>query len=300
MTDSPAIVTRQADVLESFMAYRETGAGDPIVFLHGNPTSSYLWRKVMPHVAHLGHCIAPDLIGMGESGKLAGSQYRFFDHRRYLDALLSNLGLKQNVILVVHDWGSALGFDWASRNRNAVKGIAYMEAITAPAVVDPDSASAKQFYHFMRTAEAERRVIDDNMFVEDIFLKSLAGRLSEADKAVYRQPWLAGGESRRPLITWPREIPVNGEPKDVHDVVVSYQRWMEENSVPKLFIRGNPAVIMVEGENRLTAARAWSNQTEVEVPGDTESEFAATNHYIQEVCPDEIGQALASWIGTLA
>jgi haloalkane dehalogenase len=166
--------------------------------------------------------------------------------------------------------------------------------------VDPQSPSAKQFYYFMRTDEAERRVIGDNMFVEGIFLKSLANKLSEADKAVYRKPWLAGGESRRPLITWPREIPVNGEPKDVHDVVVSYQQWMEVNTVPKLFVRGEPAVIMVEGENRLTAARAWSHQTEVVVPGDPDTEFPAANHYIQEQCPDEIGNALAEWIKALA
>ena len=299
-TASDRLVQRQTDVLDSFMAYREVGEGDPIVFLHGNPTSSYLWRHIMPHVANLGRCIAPDLIGMGDSGKLPGSQYRFFDHRRYLDAFLASLGVDNNVILVVHDWGSALGFDWANRNRDAVKGIAYMEAITAPAVVDPQSPSAKQFYYFMRTDEAERRVIDDNMFVEDIFLKSLANKLSEADKAIYRKPWLAGGESRRPLITWPREIPVNGEPKDVHDVVVSYQQWMEVNAIPKLFVRGEPAVIMVEGENRLTAARAWSNQTEVVVPGDPEPEYPAANHYIQEQCPDEIGHALAEWIKALA
>ena len=289
----------KAEVLDSFMAYRQVGSGDPIVFLHGNPTSSYLWRNIMPHVAALGRCIAPDLIGMGDSGKLKGSQYRFFDHRRYLDALLEILDVRRNVILVVHDWGSALGFDWANRHRDAVKGIAYMEAITAPAIVDPESPTAKQFYYFMRTDEAERRVIDDNMFVEDIFLNSLANRLSEGDKAIYRQPWVAGGENRRPLITWPREIPVNGEPKDVHDVVVSYQQWMEVNSIPKLFLRGEPAVIMVEGENRLTAARAWSNQTEVEVPGDPDTEFPAANHYIQEQCPDEIGQALAQWIRAL-
>lgn len=299
-TTPQGLTQRQTDVLDSFMAYLEIGAGDPIVFLHGNPTSSYLWRNIMPHAAGLGRCIAPDLIGMGDSGKLEGSQYRFFDHRRYLDAFLETIGVRDNVILVVHDWGSALGFDWANRNRSAVKAIAYMEAITAPAVVDPESPSAKQFYYFMRTDEAERRVIGDNMFVEDIFLKSLANKLSEADKETYRRPWLAGGESRRPLITWPREIPVNGEPKDVHDVVVSYQQWMEVNAVPKLFIRGEPAVIMVEGENRLTAARAWSNQTEVAVPGDPDTEFPAANHYIQEQCPDEIGRALAEWIDGLA
>jgi len=296
----PGLTQQHREVLDSSMAYLQAGEGDPIVFLHGNPTSSYLWRNIIPHVADLGRCIAPDLIGMGDSGKLAGSEYRFFDHRRYLDALLEGLDVHENVILVVHDWGSALGFDWANRHRDAVKGIAYMEAITAPAVVDPESPAAKQFYYFMRTDEAERRVIDDNMFVEDIFLASLANKLSEADKAAYRKPWLAGGESRRPLITWPREIPVNGEPKDVHDVVVSYQQWMQTNTIPKLFIRGDPAVIMVEGENRLTAARAWSKQTEVVVPGDPDTQFPAANHYIQEQCPDEIGRALAAWITALA
>ncbi len=301
MPNTPGdLVQRRTAVLDSFMAYLEFGQGDPIVFLHGNPTSSYLWRNIMPYTAGLGRCIAPDLIGMGDSDKLEGSQYRFFDHRRYLDAFLAAVGVHDRVTLVVHDWGSALGFDWANRHRDAVKAIAYMEAITAPAVVDPESPSAKQFYYFMRTDEAERRVIDENMFVEDIFLKSLANKLSDADKAVYRRPWLAGGESRRPLITWPREIPVNGEPKDVHDVVVGYQRWMEVNTVPKLFIRGEPAVIMVEGENRLTAARAWSNQTEVAVPGDPDTEFPAANHYIQEQCPDEIGEALATWLKALA
>ena len=289
---------KQLRVLDSHMAYHEAGEGDPIVFLHGNPTSSYLWRNVIPHVSDLGRCIAPDLIGMGDSGKLAGSQYRFFDHRRYLDAFLQNLGIQSNVVLVVHDWGSALGFDWANRHREAVKGLAYMEAITAPAVVDPESPTARNFYYFMRTDEAERRVIDDNMFVEEIFLRSLPD-LSDEDRAVYRKPWLEGGENRRPLITWPREIPVNGEPADVHDVVASYQQWMEQNDIPKLFLLGDPAVIMVEGENRLDAARSWRNQTEVVVQGDPDTEFTAANHYIQEQCPDDIGAALAAWIGTL-
>lgn len=290
---------QKAKVLDSHMAYHEVGAGDPIVFLHGNPTCSYLWRNVIPHVAHLGRCIAPDLIGMGESGKLEGSLYRFFDHRRYLDALLETLGVAENVILVVHDWGSALGFDWANRHRHAVQGVAYMEAVTAPAIMDPESPAARSFYYFMRTEEAERQVIDDNMFVEQIFLRSIADKLSANDRAVYRRAWLDGGENRRPLITWPREIPVNGEPKDVHDVVVAYQEWMEHNDVPKLFIRGEPAAIMTDGDDRLAAARRWSNQIEIEVPCDPDPEFPAANHYIQEQCPDHIGRALAEWITSL-
>ena len=156
---------KQIGVLDSHMAYHEVGQGAPIVFLHGNPTCSYLWRNVIPHAADLGRCIAPDLIGMGESGKLPGSQYRFFDHRRYLDALLENLAVTENVIFVVHDWGSALGFDWANRFRDRMKGVVYMEAITAPAIMDPNSPAAKAFYYFMRTDEAECRVIDDKMGV---------------------------------------------------------------------------------------------------------------------------------------
>lgn len=296
---SDEFATQRVDVLDSFMTYHEVGEGDPIVFLHGNATIAYLWRNVIPHMDQLGRCIAPNLIGMGSSGRLAGSDYRFVDHRRYLDAFLDAVGVIDNVILVGLDWGAALGFDWANRHRDAVHGIAHMEAITAPVVIDPDSPRAKNFFYFMRTEEAERQVIDDNMFIEEHFLRPLENKLSDKDKAVYRQPWLEGGENRRPLIAWPREIPVNGEPKDVHDLVVSYQEWMEVNAVPKLFIRGNPAVIMADGEPRLAAARAWSNQTEVEVPGDPDTEFPAANHYIPEQCPDDIGRAMADWIKTL-
>jgi len=287
------------DVLDSYMAYRQSGQGDPIVFLHGNPTSSYLWRNIIPHVEDLGRCIAPDLIGMGKSGKLPGSNYRFFDHRRYLDELLEKLGVTEKVILVVHDWGSGLGFDWANRHRDSVKGIAYMEAITAPAEVKPDDPGVKEFYNFMNSDEGEKKVLWDNAFLENIFIKSLGDRLSEQDKAIYREPWLEAGENRRPLITWPREIPVNGVPEDMYKLVKDYQRWMEVNQVPKLFIRGEPGGIMAETDNRLHAARAWSNQIEVEVPGDPDSEFPATNHYIQELCPDRIGQALRSWLKLL-
>ncbi|MDC1287579.1 haloalkane dehalogenase [Gammaproteobacteria bacterium] len=290
---------KEVEVLDSYMAYHEVGEGEPIVFLHGNPTCSYLWRNIIPHVKTQGRCIAPDLIGMGQSGKLSGSQYRFFDHRLYLDELLRKLGVSERVVLVLHDWGSGLGFDWANRHRDAIKGIAYMEAITAPAEVEPDDPGVKEFYNFFNSDEGEGKVLWDNTFIEDIFFKSLEHKLSESDKQVYLAPWSEPGENRRPMISWPREIPVNGHPEDMYKLVKDYQQWMEVNDIPKLFIRGEPGGIMVETDNRLAAARAWSNQTEIEVPGDKTSPHPGTNHYIQELCPNEIGEALAVWIRTL-
>ena len=286
-------------VLDAHMAYVEAGEGDPVVFLHGNPTSSYLWRNIIPHVQGQARCLAPDLIGMGASDKLDGSQYRFVDHSRYLDAWFEAAGVTDNVVIVVHDWGSALGFYWAQRNPDRMKGIVHFESITAMADTKKASESAKWFYNFMRTDEGERAVIHDNMFVEKIMLESLGDRLTETDRAIYRWPWLAGGEARRPLITWPREIPVDGEPADVTKIVQSYQAWMESNDIPKLFLLGSPAAIMQEGEGRLEAARRWSNQIEIEIPGDKDTDKPAVNHYIQEVCPDVIGKAISDWLDGL-
>ncbi|NKB46077.1 MAG: haloalkane dehalogenase [Alphaproteobacteria bacterium] len=290
---------KQASVLDATMAYVEVGEGDPVVFLHGNPTSSYLWRNIIPHMSGAARCLAPDLIGMGASDKLEGSQYRFVDHAKYLDAWFDAAGVTENAVIVVHDWGSALGFHWAHRHSDRIKGIAHFESITAPAKTDDASDSAKWFYSFMRSEEGERAVIDDNMFIEKVMLESLGDRLTDADRAVYREPWLEGGENRRPLITWPREIPVDGEPKDVTEIVSSYQAWMETNDIPKLFLVGTPAAIMTPGEGRLEAARRWSNQMEVAIPGDPEAP-PAVNHYIQEVCPDIIGKAIAAWYVDLA
>ena len=289
---------RRAEVIDSYMVYVEAGEGNPVVFLHGNPTSSYLWRNVIPHVQPFGRCLAPDLIGMGGSAKLTGSQYRFVDHARYLDAWFDAVTRTERVVLVVHDWGSALGFHWAHRHPERVKGIVHMESITAPADTKTSGAGAKSFYGFMRSTEGEKAVIEDNMFVEKIMLGSLGDRLSETDRLIYRWPWLAGGENRRPLITWPREIPVDGDPADVTKIVSAYQVWMEHNAIPKLFIRGEPAAIMVPGEGRLEAARRWSHQTEVLVKGDAGGP-PAVNHYIQEVCPDDIGKAIAAWLKRL-
>ena len=294
------IPQHKIDILGSQMAYLEVGEGPPVVFLHGNPTSSYLWRNIMPHVAGQARCLAPDLIGMGDSDKLTGSLYRFVDHRRYLDAWFDAMGLTESVTLVVHDWGSALGFDWAHRNSEKVKAIVYMEAITACATTDKATDGEKWFYHTMRSDEGEQMVMGDNMFIDKILLEGLGDHLSEADREVYRAPYVEGGETRRPLLTWPREIPVDGEPADVHEVVTGYQAWMETNDVPKLFINVQPGVIMWEGGERLAAARRWSHQTEVVLQGDQNPPAMSTNHYVQEVVPDEIGGAIAEWLPTLS
>ena len=285
---------KRIQVLDSSMAYVEIGEGDPVVFLHGNPTSSYLWRNIIPHMSDKTRCLAPDLIGMGASDKLQGSQYRFEDHARYLDAWFDAVGVMEQAVIVVHDWGSALGFHWAHRHPERIKGIVHFESITAPASTDVAGEGAKWFYDFMRSDEGERAVIDDNMFIEKVMFESLGDRLTELDRTIYRWPWLAGGEARRPLITWPREIPVDGEPKDVTAIVSAYQAWMETNDVPKLFLLGTPAAIMVPGEGRLEAARKWSHQKEVAIPGDPDA-APAVNHYIQEVCPDIIGTAISDW-----
>jgi haloalkane dehalogenase len=269
------------------MAYVEIGAGDPIVFLHGNPTSSYLWRNVIPHLNDVARCIAPDLIGMGDSDKLPDSgagSYRFVEHRRYLDGLLDQLDLGDRVTLVVHDWGSGLGFDWANRNRHRVKGIAYMEAIVRPVGWGDWPEPARNLFQAMRSAAGEEIVIDKNVFVERILPGSILRDLTEAEMAVYRAPYVAGGESRRPTLTWPREIPIDGTPADVFRIVSDYAAWLEQGEIPKLFVNAEPGSILVGAQREY--CRSWPNQTEVTVPG---------LHFIQEDSPEEIGSAIRSW-----
>ena len=279
------------EVLGSKMAYVETGEGEPIVFLHGNPTSSYLWRGVIPHLASLGRCIAPDLIGMGDSDKLEGSgagSYRFIEHRRYLDALLEALGVDEGVTLVTHDWGSALGFDWANRHRDAVKGLAYMEAIVQPLTWAQWPEASRRVFQGFRSESGESMILEKNVFVERVLPGSIRRELSEEEMAEYRRPFLEPGEGRRPTLTWPREIPIEGEPADVTGIVGSYADWLSESPVPKLFVNAEPGAILV-GEQR-EFCRTWPNQTEVTVPG---------IHFIQEDSPDEIGRAISEWLRSL-
>jgi haloalkane dehalogenase len=279
------------DVNGKRMAYVEMGTGDPILFLHGNPTSSYLWRNIMPHAANLGRCIAPDLIGMGESENLDApgpDSYRFVEHRDYLDGLIDALGVRENVTLVIHDWGSALGFDWANRHRDAVKGIAYMEAIVRPMTWDDWNEAARPVFQGFRSPKGENMVLEKNIFVERVLPGSVLRGLTEEEMAVYRRPFATPGEDRRPTLTWPRQIPIEGEPADVVAIVQDYGNWMANNDMPKLFVNAEPGAILIKASRDF--CRQWKNQTEVTVAG---------SHFIQEDSPDEIGQAIADWLGTL-
>ena len=232
------------EVLGRQMSYVEIGTGTPIVFQHGNPTSSYLWRNIMPPLSALGRCIAIDLIGMGNSEKLDPSgpeRYTFEEHRQYFDAALAALNVEANVILVVHDWGSALGFDWANRHREAVKGLCYMESLVRPVSwTEWPELSAKVFQGF-RSPAGEAMVLDKNIFVEKVLPGSVLRTLTDEEMAVYRRPYLEPGESRRPTLTWPRQIPIDGEPANVVEIVQSYADWLSESPVPKLFINADPA-----------------------------------------------------------
>jgi haloalkane dehalogenase len=273
------------------MAYVETGSGDPIVFLHGNPTSSYLWRNVIPHVEALGRCIAPDLIGMGDSDKLEPSgpqRYRFVEHRQYLDELLATLGVRENATFVGHDWGSALGFDWANRHRSAVKGVAYMEALVRPLSWDQWPEAGREIFRAFRSPAGEEMVLQRNLFVEAVLPASVLCDLGDAEMEVYRRPYREPGEIRRPTLTWPREIPFEGQPADVTEILESYAAWLSTSDLPKLFINAEPGAILV-GDHR-EFCRRWPNQHEVTVEG---------IHFVQEDSPREIGLALADWIPTL-
>ena len=283
---------KYAQVLGKRMAYVEVGEGDPIVFLHGNPTSSYLWRNVIPHLEDRGRCIAPDLIGMGDSEKIEGAgpgSYRFVEHRRYLDAILEQLGVTENVTLVVHDWGSGLGFDWANRHREAMKGIAYMEAIVMPMTWAQFPSAVTSVFQGFRSSKGDQMVLENNFFVEKVLPSSVLRKMGDAEKNAYGRPFLEPGESRRPTLTWPREIPIDGEPKDVAEIVQAYGDWLKTSDLPKLFINAEPGAIL-RGDQR-EFCRAWPNQKEVSVNG---------IHFIQEDSPEEIGQAIAEWLGGMS
>lgn len=272
------------------MAYHERGSGDAIVFLHGNPTSSYLWRNVVPHVEDLGRVIVPDLIGHGDSDKLDDTgpdSYRFVEHRAYLDGLLTELDIGDAVTLVIHDWGSALGFDWANRHRDRVQGICYMEAIVRPVTWDEWPDAATRIFQGFRSEAGEDMVIEKNLFVEAVLPGSIIRDLRDEEMHEYRRPFVER-EHRRPTLTWPREIPIGGEPAEVVDIVQSYADWLAESEVPKLLVNAEPGAILKGPQ--LDFCRGWPNQTEVTVAG---------NHFLQEDSPDEIGRALAEWLGAI-
>jgi len=293
MTDSiPAAdphPRRRMATLDTEMAYMDVGAGDPVVFLHGNPTSSYLWRNVIPHVEAVGRCLAPDLVGMGDSGRAPAGSYRFVDHARYLDAWFAAIVPARPVTLVVHDWGSALGFDWARRHPERVRGVVYMEALVRPVTWDEWPEPARKIFQAMRSPGGEEMVLQKNVFVERILPASVLRGLTEAEMTVYRRPFLEPGESRRPTLTWPRQIPIDGEPADVVAIVDAYAQWLAAaDALPKLFVNADPGVILTGPQREF--CRQWPNQREVTVRG---------SHFIQEDSPHEIGEAVAAFVGRL-
>ncbi|HEX3710162.1 MAG TPA: haloalkane dehalogenase, partial [Pseudolabrys sp.] len=261
---------------------------DAIVFQHGNPTSSFLWRNVMPHCAGLGRLIACDLIGMGDSDKLESSgpdRYTYAEQRDYLFALWDQLALGDSVVLVVHDWGSALGFDRAERNRKRVTGIVYMEAIVTPLTWADWPENARRAFQGFRSDKGEEMILTNNMFVERVLPGSVMRKLSDEEMAVYRAPFANSGEDRRPTLTWPRMIPIDGAPADVTATVERYGSWLAQSDVPKLFINAEPGSILTGRQRDL--CRKWPNQTEVTVKG---------LHFVQEDSPDEIGKAVADFV----
>ena len=281
--------TRQhIDVGGVDMAYVDTGSGDPIVFLHGNPTSSYLWRNIIPHLVPLGRCLAPDLAGMGDSGGTPNGSYRFADHSRYLDSWFDAVLPKEPVTLVVHDWGSALGFHWASRHPDRVKGLAYMEAIVQPVTWADWPEQARKVFQGFRSPAGEEMVLEKNIFVERVLPGSVLRTLTEEEMSVYRRPYLAPGESRRPTLTWAREIPVEGEPADVVEIVSRYGAWLSSSPLPKLFINADPGAILLGAQREF--CRSWPNQREITVKG---------VHFIQEDSPADIGAAITEWYSAL-
>ncbi|MDH3295729.1 MAG: haloalkane dehalogenase [Acidimicrobiia bacterium] len=289
--DATPLVKSFADVDGKTMAYHERGEGDSsIVFLHGNPTSSYLWRNIVPHLAGHGRCIAPDLIGHGDSAKLEDTgpgSYRFVHHRRYLDGLLETLDLGDNVVLVVHDWGSALGFDWARRHPDRVSGLVFMEAIVRPLAWAEWPEAATSIFQGFRSEAGEGMVIDKNLFVEAVLPGSILRDLTPEEHDEYRRPFVEP-EHRRPTLTWPREIPLEGEPADVVEIVADYAAWLGGSDIAKLFVNADPGAILTGPQREF--CRSWPNLTEVTVAG---------NHFIQEDSPHEIGEAIARWLGTI-
>src|SRR5579859_1131712 len=273
------------------MSYVEQGTGAPIVFQHGNPTSAYLWRNVMPHLDGLGRLIACDLIGMGDSDKLVPSgpdRYSYVEQRRFLFELWDQLRLGNRVIFVLHDWGSALGFDWASNQPERVAGIAYMEAIVAPLTWADWPDNARSVFQGFRSPAGETMILDKNLFVEGVLPNAIIRDLTDGEMETYRKPFTHPGEDRRPTLSWPRQIPIEGDPPDVTGIVEHYGAWLAGSEMPKLFINAQPGSILTGRPREL--CRTWPNQTEVSVDG---------LHFVQEDSPDQIGRALADFVHSL-
>ena len=297
MPGTGAYAKKFVEVLGRRLAYHEVGSGDPVIFLHGNPTSSYLWRNVIPHVEGVARCVAPDLIGMGDSEKLpedlGPERYRFTEHARFLDAFYETVGISDNVILVCVDWGSALAFDWANRHRGSVQGVVYMEAIVRPRTWDDYTArrpagGGREAIQRLRSHEGERLVLEENLFVEQVLPSMVMRTMSDDELAEYRRPYLVSGEGRRAMRAWPQELPIDGKPADNVTAVQAYADWLSNTDVPKLFINGDPGMSLVGGQREF--CRSWPNQREITVSG---------YHNLAEDSPDAIGIAVAEFVSDI-
>jgi haloalkane dehalogenase len=274
------------------MAYVDVGDGPTVIFLHGNPTSSYIWRNVIPYVTPFARCVAPDLIGMGDSDKLeqgGADRYRFVEHRHFLDAFLEGVNATDDVVIVGQDWGGALGMDWARRHARNTRGIVYMETMVRTRTWEEMDPIVRGTFEQLRSPAGEELVLRDNIFIEKLLPARMLRELTQAEMDVYRRPYLREGDDRLPTLTFPREIPIGGKPEDVAQIITDYSRWMAETEIPKLFVNGDPGGVLVGDMREL--CRTWKNQEEVTVRG---------SHFIQEDSPDEIGRALAGWLQTLA
>ena len=275
------------DVLGKQIAYVEMGEGDPIIFQHGNPTSSYLWRNILPQLKSLGRCIAMDLIGMGDSEKLedkGNMTYSYDTHKKYFDGFLDAIGVESNATLVIHDWGSALGFDWANEYPQKVKAICYMEGIVQSMEWEDWNEDAKGIFQGFRSPAGEEMILEKNLFIEAVLPGSILRKLSDAEMNEYRRPF-NDKKSRRPTLDWPRQIPLENDPPEICRIVDSYSHWMAENNIPKLFINAEPGAILIGKQREF--CRTWKNQKEVTVKG---------SHFIQEDSPNEIGNAIFDWL----
>lgn len=273
------------------MAYVEQGQGRPIVFQHGNPTSSFLWRNILPQLADLGRCIAIDLIGMGDSAKLPDpgpGRYTLDDHRHYFAGALAALGIESDIVFVIHDWGTALGFDWTTSHPGAVAGICHMEGIVQPLSWDDWPEAARGIFQAFRSPAGEELVLTKNVFVEGVLPNSILRKLDAGEMDAYRAPFREPGEGRRPTLTWPRQIPLAGEPAEVCALVERYGAFLKDSPIPKLFISAEPGMIMNGRPGDF--ARSWRNTQEVRVPG---------LHFIQEDSPDAIAAAIRAWLATV-
>ena len=279
------------DIKNSKMAFIDEGSGDTFLFLHGNPTSSFLWRNIAPHVEDIGRIVIPDLIGMGDSDKLEGVDnpgYKYHGQYSYLTALMDELDLGNNIHLIIHDWGSAMGFQFARENKDRIKSITYMEAIVMPLTWDQWPDPATKIFGLFRSEAGEELVLEKNFFVERILLADSSTGYTEEEKSEYIRPFINPGEDRRPTLTWPRQIPLDGEPSEVVEEVRLNAEFHKESDIPKLFINADPGSILIGDQREF--ARSWKNQTEITVSG---------NHFIQEDSSEEIGAALRNFVESL-